>query len=223
MQIFTVEKIGVRGPHIAQGPTVLTYILPALWHSCSFVSDSLWPHGLQPTRLLCPWDFPGKSTGKWSCSVMSNSLRPSGLALQPPLSMGFSRQQYWSGLPFPSPKVKWKVTHATHMDYTDHEILQVRILDWVAIPFSRGSSQPRDQTQVSCIAGGFFTSWATREAQEYWGGLLFPPPENLPYPGIEPASVMSPALASLLLVPSGKSIYIHGGLVTKSCLTLATP
>ena len=44
------------------------------------------------------------------------------------------------------------------MDYTDHEILQVRVLEWVAVPFSRGSSQTRDQTQVSCIAGGFFTS-----------------------------------------------------------------
>ena len=51
-------------------------------------------------------------------------------------------------------------------DYTVHGILQVRILEWVAFPFSRGSSQPRDQTQVSCIAGEFFTSWATREAQE---------------------------------------------------------
>ena len=40
-----------------------------------------------------------------------------------------------------------------------HEILQARILEWVAIPFSRGSSQPRDQTQVSCIAGRFFTIW----------------------------------------------------------------
>ena len=38
-----------------------------------------------------------------------------------------------------------------------HGILQTRILEWVAIPFSRGSSQPRDQTQVSCIAGRFFT------------------------------------------------------------------
>ena len=45
-----------------------------------------------------------------------------------------------------------------------HGILQVRILEWVAIPFSRGSSQPRDQTQVSHIAGGFFTAWATMEA-----------------------------------------------------------
>ena len=43
------------------------------------------------------------------------------------------------------------------MDYPVHGILQARILEWVAFPFSKGSSQPRDQTQVSCIAGGFFT------------------------------------------------------------------
>ena len=50
------------------------------------------------------------------------------------------------------------------MDYTVHGILQARILEWVAFPFSRGSSQPRDRTQVFHIAGGFFTSWATKEA-----------------------------------------------------------
>ena len=49
-------------------------------------------------------------------------------------------------------------------------ILQARILEWVAMPSSRGSSQPKDQTQVSCIAGRFFINWATREAQEYWSG-----------------------------------------------------
>ena len=53
-------------------------------------------------------------------------------------------------------------------DYRVHGTVQARILEWVAGPFSRGSSQPRNQTQVSFIAGGFFTSWATREAQEYW-------------------------------------------------------
>ena len=47
-----------------------------------------------------------------------------------------------------------------------HVILQARILDWVAIFFSRGSSWPRDQTWVSCIAGGCFTVWATREGYE---------------------------------------------------------
>ena len=45
-----------------------------------------------------------------------------------------------------------------------HGILQARMLEWFAIPFSRGSSQPRGQTQVSHIAGRFFTSWATRES-----------------------------------------------------------
>ena len=45
-----------------------------------------------------------------------------------------------------------------------HGILQARILEWVAISSSRGSSQPRDQIQVSCSAGGFFTIQATREA-----------------------------------------------------------
>ena len=50
------------------------------------------------------------------------------------------------------------------MNYTVYGILQARIWEWVAFLFSRGSSQPRDRTQVSCIAGRFFTSWATREA-----------------------------------------------------------
>jgi len=50
------------------------------------------------------------------------------------------------------------------MDYTVHGILQAGILEWVAFPFYRGSFQPRDQTQVFCIAGGFFTSRATTEA-----------------------------------------------------------
>ena len=44
-----------------------------------------------------------------------------------------------------------------------HEILQARILEWVAISFSRGSSQPRDWTQISQIAGGLFIIWTTRE------------------------------------------------------------
>ena len=56
------------------------------------------------------------------------------------------------------------------MDYTVHGILQARILEWVAFPISGGSFQPRDGTQVSRIAGRFFTSLATREAQEYWSG-----------------------------------------------------
>ena len=58
-------------------------------------------------------------------------------------------------------KVKVKVAQSRStlcdpMDYTVHGILQARILEWVSFPFSRGSSQPRDKTQVSRIAGRFF-------------------------------------------------------------------
>ena len=49
-------------------------------------------------------------------------------------------------------------------DTSVHGISQARILEWVAIPFCRGSSWPRDWTQVSCITGRFFTFWASREA-----------------------------------------------------------
>ena len=135
--------------------------------------------------------------------VMSDSLWPYGpLAHQAPLSMGFSRQEYWSRLPFPSPgdlpnpgikptflalagrffttefsgKVKGEgeVAHScpTLCDPMDcslpgfsiHGILQARILEWVTISFSRGSSRPRDQTWVSGIGGRHFNLWATREA-----------------------------------------------------------
>ena len=51
-------------------------------------------------------------------------------------------------------------------------ILQARLLEWVVMTSSRGSSQPRDQTQNSCVAGSFFTIWAIREAQEYEMGSL---------------------------------------------------
>ena len=93
------------------------------------------------------------------------------------------------------------------MDYTIHGILQARILEWVAFLFSRGSSQPRDQTKVSLIAGGFFTSWATRKAQEYCSGLPIPSPVDLPDPGIQ---LGSPALQtdSLPTELSGKPLEV---------------
>ena len=75
-------------------------------------------------------------------------------------------------------KVKVLVTQSclTLCDPTDcsppgssvHGILQARILEWMAISFSRGSYWPRDWTRVSCIAGRLFTVWATREALRSW-------------------------------------------------------
>ena len=131
------------------------------------------------------------------------------VAWQAPLSLGFSRQEYWSGLlcspagDLPDPGIKpmspvvsalqedsltieplgrsLNVRHKAinsesrsgvsnslqPMDYTVHWSLKARILEWVAFFLSRGSSHPRDQNQVSHIAGRFFTSLATREAQNH--------------------------------------------------------
>ena len=68
--------------------------------------------------------------------------------------------------------VKVKVTQSCPtlcdlVDYTVHGILQARILEWITFPFSRGTSQPRDWTQVSHFEGGFFTSWAISSVQSY--------------------------------------------------------
>ena len=69
-----------------------------------------------------------------SCPTLAT---PWTVAHQAPPSMGFSRHEYWSGLLL-------------------YGILQARTLEWVAFPFSRGSSKLRNRTRVSCIAGGFF-------------------------------------------------------------------
>ena len=58
--------------------------------------------------------------------------------------------------------------------FSDQGILQARILEWVAIPFAKGSSQPKDQTQVPSITGRFFTVWATKEASLHKGRCKWP-------------------------------------------------
>ena len=75
----------------------------------------------------------------------------------------------------------WVMSLQPHGPHS-HGILQVRILGWVAFPFSKRSSQPRDQTQVSRIAGEFFTSWATREAPDktYLLAKVFPQTKGRP-------------------------------------------
>ena len=90
-----------------------------------------------------------------------------------PLNSHFlAHGSYWLNIYWMNKGVKVKViqclTLCDPMNYTVHGILQTIILEWVAFPFSRGSSQPRDRTQVSHLAGSFFTSWATREVHE-WG------------------------------------------------------
>ena len=87
-----------------------------------------------------------------------------------------------------------------------HGIFQLRILEWVPISFSRGSSLPRDQTYISWVSFGFFTTVPPRKPkQEYWSGLLFPSARGLSDPGTE---TRFPALQvdSLLFEPPGKPV-----------------
>ena len=79
------------------------------------MSDSVRPHRRQPTRLPGPWDSPGKNTGV-GCHFLLQCMKVKSLnhvqllatpwtaAYQTPPSMGFSRQEYWSGVPLPSPR-----------------------------------------------------------------------------------------------------------------------
>ena len=83
-------------------------------------------------------DFPGKNTGV-CCHALLQGIFPT------------------QGSNLGLPHCRQILYHLSHQG-------SPRILEWVAYSFSRGSSQPRNWIRVSCIAGGFFTSWATREA-----------------------------------------------------------
>ena len=153
-------------------------------------------------------------------SVMSNSLQPLGLHSlwnSPGQNTGVGSLSLFQGI-FPIQGSKASLPHCRRILYQLSHKGSPRILEWEDYPFSRGSSRPRNQTRVSCIAGGFFTNWAIREAlvskwkslshiwllatpwtiqfmefssPEYWSGEPFPSPRDLPNPGIE---VGSPAL-----------------------------
>ena len=103
--------------------------------------------------LLTRWTWVWANSGRWWRTRKPRMLQ----------SMGLQRTRLdlmkWSELKV----AQLCLTLCNPKDCTVHGILQTRILECVAFYFSRGSSQPRDRTQVSLIAGGFFTSWATRK------------------------------------------------------------
>ena len=102
-------------------------------------SHSVVSDSLQPHEPYSPWDSPGQNSEMGSLSLLQ----------------GIFPTQGWNpGLPHCS----WILYQLSHQG-------SPRILEWVAYPFSGRSPWPRNQTGVSCISGGFFTSWAAREAQ----------------------------------------------------------
>ena len=95
---------------------------------------------LQPHRLYSPWNSLGQNTGVGSLSLLQEIFP----------TQGWNRLQDCR-------QILYQLSHKG----------SPRILEWVAFPFSSGSSWPRDLTRVSLIAGGFFTNWAIREAPNY--------------------------------------------------------
>ena len=109
---------------------------------------------------------------KWSHSVVSDSLWPHGLYSpwnSPSQNTGVGSLSLLQGI-FPTQGLNPGLPHCRQILYQLSHQGSPRILEWGVYPFSRGSSQPRNWTGVSCIAGWFFTNWATREAPFGWQG-----------------------------------------------------
>ena len=149
------------------------------------MSDSVRPHRLQLTRLPHPWDSPGKNTGMGchfllqcmkvkserevaqSCPTLSD---PMDYSLPGSSAHGIfqARVLEWGAIAFSGLIAQSCPNLCDPMDCSlpsSRGILQRRILKWVVISFSRGSSWPRDRIGVPHIAGRFCTVWTTREAQ----------------------------------------------------------
>ena len=97
---------------------------------------------LQSHGLCSPWNSPGQNTGVGSRSLLQGI--------------------------FPTHGLNPGLLHCRQILYQLSHQGSPRILEWVAYPFSCGSPRPWNQTRVSCSEGGFFTSWATREAHVVW-------------------------------------------------------
>ena len=111
-------------------------------------SHSVVSNTLRPQGLYSLWNSPGQNTGVGSLSLLQGI---------------FATQGSNPGLP-----------HCRQILYQLSHEVSPRILEWVACPFSRGSSRPRNWTGVTCTAGGFFTNWASIPANMSklrWGQL----------------------------------------------------
>ena len=161
---YTGQNTGVGSHSLLQGIFPTQGLNPGLPHCMQILyplshqESSLQPPDLYAARVLCPWTSPGKNTGLGSHSLLhgifptqgSNSGLPHCRQVLNPLRDQFSLV------------AQSCLTLGNPMDYTPpgssvHGLLQARILEWVAISSSRGSSQPRDRIQVSHIACRFFT------------------------------------------------------------------
>ena len=108
------------------------------WKKSESENHSVVSDSLRPHRLWSPWNSPGQITGVGNLSLLQRI--------------------------FPTQGSNPGLLHCRRILYQLSPKGSPWILEWVAYPFFRGSSQPRNQIGVSCIAGRFFNNWAIREA-----------------------------------------------------------
>ena len=138
--------------------------------SHSVVSNSSRPHGLQPTRLLHPWDLPGKSTGVgchcplWKLSYRKKKQITSIFHIHTVLTPNSVTKQDIFVIVYLLSCVRLlcDLMECSATGFSVHGISQARILDCVAISSIRRSSQPRNQTLISCIGRQMLYYWVTR-------------------------------------------------------------
>ena len=117
LALFTITKIWKQPKHPSADEWIKMWCISiSICCITSVVSDSVQPHRWQPTRLPRPWDSPGKNIGV-GCHFLLQCVKVKSLsrvqllatpwtaASQAPPSMGFSRQEYRSGVPLPSPSI----------------------------------------------------------------------------------------------------------------------
>ena len=144
--------------------------------ACSVMSDSLRIQGLWPSWLLCPCNFPGKSTGM-GCHFLFQ-----GFYLTQESRLYLLCLLHWqvNSLPLSHLGSPVITTHACVLSHLSH--VQLFVTLWTI-------------AHQAPLSMGFFR-------QEYWSGLPWPPPRNHPNPGTEPKSIMSPALAGRFFTTS---------------------
>ena len=140
MTVIEICSIYLKCPFCFRSSYLVASILPKLLcfynHLSESESHAVVSDSLRPRRLYSPWNSSGQNTGVGSLPFLKGIFPTHG-------SNPHSKQ------------ILYQLSHKG----------SPRILEWVAYPFSSGSSQPRNWTGVSCIASRFLTSWATREAQ----------------------------------------------------------
>ena len=126
---------------------IALFYLQFYWWSEKSESRSVVSDSLRPRGLYSPWNSPGQNTGVGSLSLLQEI--------------------------FPTQGLNPRLSHCRQILYQLSHKGSPKILEWVAYPFFSRSSPPRNQTRVSCIAGGFFTNWAIREAHYWWCAFFF--------------------------------------------------